>query len=139
MQDNILAVATDEQEPMEWEMRSCKPYTIRGSVIDVDHGAEDAHFSVWRKPFINEHGHRQHTPICTVAVLADDTETARANAHLIAAAPDLYEALEAARAFIADQYADARSQALDGEFLAKDAREPFRTICAALARARGQS
>jgi hypothetical protein len=40
--------------------------------------------------------------------------------------------LEAARQFIADEYADARASALEGEPLAKTARPVFATICSLL-------
>ncbi len=63
----------------------------------------------------------------------------RANANLIAAAPDLYAALDAAYDFIADQYGDAEAQALEGEFVSKEARAIWETICAALAKARGET
>ena len=68
-----------------------------------------------------------------------DEAECTANAHLIAAAPDLYAALDAAYDFIADQYGDAEAQALEGEFVSKEARAIWETICAALAKARGQA
>ena len=61
-----------------------------------------------------------------------------ANAHLIAAAPMMYEALKEAHAFIADQYADAESQALDGEYVSREARPLWDTICNAMAKAEGE-
>jgi hypothetical protein len=64
-----------------------------------------------------------------------DREEIEANARLIAAAPDMYEALTAARLFILREYSDAGSQALEGEVISKDARPVFSALCAALARA----
>lgn len=66
-------------------------------------------------------------------------DEALANAHLIAAAPELYEALEACRAFIADQYADAKSQALDGEYVSPIARPIWNAIHEAMTKARGEA
>ena len=62
----------------------------------------------------------------------------RGNIRLIAAAPDMYEALKEAYAFIADQYCDAESQALDGEYVSREARPLWDTICNAMAKAEGE-
>ena len=59
-------------------------------------------------------------------------------ANLIAAAPMMYEALKEAHAFIADQYCDAESQALDGEYVSREARPLWDTICNAMAKAEGE-
>lgn len=61
------------------------------------------------------------------------------NALIEKAAPDLLEALEEAMAFIATEYQCAKSQALEGEFLSKEAREVFGNICAAIAKAKGET
>ena len=58
--------------------------------------------------------------------------------YLIAAAPDMYEALKEACEFIADQYSDAESQAHDGEFVSREARPLWSKICSALAKAEGE-
>lgn len=62
----------------------------------------------------------------------------RANARLIAAAPDLAEAVEAAMLFIADQYRDAAREP-QGEWLAPEAMPIYAKLSDALAKARGQS
>lgn len=60
----------------------------------------------------------------------------------LAAQPDdvaaLVEALEQAKDFIDDQYACAESQAVQGEYVAKDARQLWYMLCAALARVKGE-
>jgi hypothetical protein len=58
-----------------------------------------------------------------------------ANAHLIAAAPTLYEALLEAHEFIGDQFADLEAQALDGEHVSREAQPIWEKICLALAEA----
>ena len=63
---------------------------------------------------------------------------ALANAHLIAAAPDMYEALKEAHAFIADQYCDAESQALEGEYVSQEARPLWESICNSISKAEGK-
>ena len=62
----------------------------------------------------------------------------RADAHLIAAAPDMYAALVMAQDFIKDQYEDAESQALDGEYVSREARPVWAVICDALAKLEGK-
>ena len=48
---------------------------------------------------------------------------------------ELAAALDATYEFIADQYGDAEAQALEGEFVSREARPVWGTICAALAKA----
>ena len=70
--------------------------------------------------------------------LEDDPETDIPTAFLIAAGPDLLEALVKAEAFIASEYEDQDCWAVEGEPLARCARETHRAICAAIARATGE-
>lgn len=62
-----------------------------------------------------------------------------ANAHLIASAPEMLEALEKCYAFIASEYACAESQALQGEHVSAKARPVWNALCAAIAKAKGSS
>lgn len=106
MQDNILAVATDERETGwpsgPWSLKACQSFDGRATFN---------YYEVWTEDcdVICEEVYRAHN------------DGGRANMQLIAAAPDLYEALEAA----------------------VDAMEAVGMSChderAALARARGQS
>jgi hypothetical protein len=66
-------------------------------------------------------------------------EQADANARLIAAAPELLEALMRARVFILSEYEDEESKALDGEVVSRDARPIWNKIHAAIAKAEGRS
>jgi hypothetical protein len=68
-----------------------------------------------------------------------DHKDAERIARLIAAAPDLYEALEACRALIDDQFRCQTSQALEGEHVAKPARVTWHKLHAAMAKARGET
>ena len=61
------------------------------------------------------------------------------NAHLIAAAPDMLAALEMAHIFIADQFVYAEAQALEGEYVSSEARDPWYAICNAIAKAKGET
>jgi len=72
-----------------------------------------------------------------VAAVFFDPKTGRglADAHLIAAAPDMYAALKAAFGFIRDEYADPRAQALEGEYVSSKARPVWHKLCDALAKA----
>ena len=51
----------------------------------------------------------------------------------------LVEAIEQAKDFIDDQYACAESQAVQGEYVAKEARQLWYVLCAALARVKGET
>ena len=51
----------------------------------------------------------------------------------------LVDALEQAKDFIDDQYACAESQAIQGEYVAKEARQLWYMLCAALARVKGET
>ena len=64
-------------------------------------------------------------------------DEAIANAHLIAAAPELLEALKEACEFIASEYGDPESQAIEGEYISQDARPIWSKLCNAIAKARG--
>lgn len=59
------------------------------------------------------------------------------NANLITAAPDLMKALDEAYRFIGSEYGCAESQALEGEFVSREARQVWAKICAAIAKAKG--
>lgn len=59
------------------------------------------------------------------------------NARLIAAAPELLEALEKAKVFIENQYRD-EAAAVIGEWLSSEARVSYATICAAIKKAKGE-
>jgi hypothetical protein len=63
-------------------------------------------------------------------ILPEDAETAKANAHLIAAAPDLYAALESLRGNVIGWGDDSQIEAISDD---------LRAASAALARARGGS
>lgn len=66
-------------------------------------------------------------------------EMAPANARLIAAAPELLEALMQTRAFILSEYEDEGAKALDGEVVHRNARPIWGTIHDAIAKAEGRS
>ena len=70
---------------------------------------------------------------------AADNDRLMANARMIAAAPEMYEALKSTYDFIRDQYGDAEAQALQGECVAKEARPVWGAICAAIAKAEGRT
>lgn len=59
-----------------------------------------------------------------------------ANARLIAAAPEMLDALRTAKAFIEREYRDPSVEP-SGEWLSKEARKPHAVICEAIAKAEG--
>ncbi len=65
-------------------------------------------------------------------------ETYAANARLIAAAPELLEALHSAYAFINREYHDPEA-AVEGEYVTREARPIWAKICAAIAKAKGET
>lgn len=80
-------------------------------------------------------------PICVVSwgFTPLDRQVAKADARLIAAAPDMLEALNAAYDFIMREYASAEAGALEGDPLSKEARAIRDTIVSAIAKAEGRS
>jgi len=85
---------------------------------------------------VNGNGYRVASVAACTAPRVDPKEI-RANAALIAAAPEMYETLEKACKFIADEYGFPESQALAGEHVSKVARPVWNAICDVLGKANG--
>ena len=76
----------------------------------------------------------------TAGSYSEETEArGRANAMLWAAAPDLYEALEATLALVESEYQIDREERADGSHIASSVRPVWLQARAALARARGET
>lgn len=74
-----------------------------------------------------------HINVCDVReAIVENYAMKSQNAALTSQVEALREALEAAREFIASEYSDAEAQALQGEFLSREARPVFSKICGAL-------
>ena len=85
-------------------------------------------------PNVRDYG----SPIVRTLVAGDPRNPHRmADARLIAAAPDLLEALKAAYDFIASEYRDEMSAALNGEPFSREARPVIAAIVDAIAKATG--
>lgn len=115
--------------PGPWLSQSVQPHVAAEGIVTVDMDAAPACWTVWRR-YRDFKGRRVHRPICEVHIVGQEWSEAEANAHLIAAAPELYEAL-ALILPMARGYAAANRVGKNAEFIAEAE--------AALRKARGEA
>jgi hypothetical protein len=122
--------------PGPWEIDW---YICTANASDVKHAEKNGKEmtigdELWRVPISIGPVTADHNHWAGWHLNADDDD-----ARLIAAAPELLEALMEARAFILSEYEDEESKALDGEVVSRDARPIWNTIHDAIAKAEGRS
>ena len=76
-----------------WEARGTHPYESKDGTVTVDMDAPICDWSIWRE-YRDEQGRRNHRPVAQAFIVQGDLAAAEANAHLIAAAPTMYEELK---------------------------------------------
>lgn len=76
--------------PPPWTVQPVHPYEIEDGTVIVDWDAEPQLWAIWHR-YRDEQNRRVSQPIADVGLISTRRDECQANAHLIAAAPELLE------------------------------------------------